>query len=44
MVNVLDESNKYVKEIHEELEKKDWRNILDEAQKKYEIQWPDDSE
>jgi hypothetical protein len=44
MVNVLDDSNKYVKEIQDELEAKDWRNVLMEAQKKYEIEWPDDRE
>lgn len=44
MVNVLDDSNKYIKQIQDELEAKDWRNVLEEAQKKYEIEWPDDSE
>lgn len=27
-----------------ELEKKDWRNVLDEAKNKYEMEWPNDSE
>lgn len=44
MVNVLDDSNKYIKEIQDELEAKDWRNVLAESEKKYEIEWPDDSE
>ena len=44
MVNVLDDSNKYIKEIQDELEAKDWRNVLMEAQKKYQIEWPDDRE
>ena len=43
-IDVLDDSNKYIKDVQEELEKKDWRNILDEAQQKYEIEWPDDRE
>lgn len=35
MVNVLNDSNKYVREIQDELEAKDWRNVLAEAQQKY---------
>jgi hypothetical protein len=41
---VLDESNKYIQEVQNDLEKKDWRNVLDEAKNKYELEWPDDSE
>jgi hypothetical protein len=41
---VLDDSNKYIQEIQEVLEKKDWRNVLDEAKNKCEIEWPDDQE
>ena len=41
---MLDDSNKYVKEIQDHLEAKDWQNVLAEAQQKVEIEWPDDSE
>lgn len=30
-INVLEDSNKYIKMIQNELEKKDWRNVLEEA-------------
>lgn len=43
-IDVLDQSNKYIQEIQNELQKKDWKNVLSEAQNKYEIQWPDDSQ
>lgn len=43
-INVLDDSNKYIQEIQNELEKKDWRNVLDEAKNKYEMEWPDDKD
>ena len=41
---MLDDSNKYIQEIQQTLEQKDWRRVLDEAQNKYEIEWPNDSE
>lgn len=41
---MLDDSNKYIREVQEELENKDWRGILAEAQNKYELEWPDDRE
>ena len=41
---MLDDSNKYIREVQEELENKDWRGILAEAQNKYQMDWPDDSE
>jgi hypothetical protein len=40
----LDDANKYVQEIQEHLEQKDWRKVLDDATYKYELEWPDDSE
>jgi|JI9StandDraft_1071089.scaffolds.fasta_scaffold945949_2 hypothetical protein len=43
-IDVLDDSNKYIREIQDELEKKDWRNVLEEAKQKYEIEFPDDRE
>ena len=39
-IDVLDDSNKYIKDIQNQLERKDWRNILNEAQRKYEVEWP----
>lgn len=30
-----------MREIQEQLEKKDWRDVLNEAQKKYSLDWPD---
>lgn len=43
-IDVLDDSNKYIKEVQDALEAKDWRNVLAEAQNKVEIEWPDDRE
>lgn len=43
-IEVLDQSNKYIQTIQEELQNKDWRNVLAEAQNKYEIEWPNDQE
>lgn len=43
-ISVLDDSNKYIQEIQNELEKKDWRNVLDDAKNKYEMEWPDDKD
>lgn len=43
-IDVLDQSNQYIQQVQTELEKKDWRNVLDEAQHKYELDWPDDTE
>jgi hypothetical protein len=34
-IDALEDSNKYVREIQDVLEKKDWRNVLEEAQHKY---------
>jgi hypothetical protein len=41
---VLDDSNKYIREVQDVLEAKDWRNVLADAQNKVEIEWPDDRE
>ena len=41
---MLDDSNKYIREVQDVLEDKDWRGILVDAQNKYEMEWPDDSE
>ena len=43
-IDALDDSNKYIKEVQEVLEDKDWRGILADAQNQYAIDWPDDSE
>lgn len=43
-IDVLDDSNKYIREVQDVLEAKDWRNVLAEAQEKVEIEWPDDRE
>ena len=43
-IEVLDSSNKYINEIQTQLENKDWRGILADAQNKYELEWPDDRE
>ena len=40
---MLDDSNRYVRDIQEYLEAKDWQNVLAEAQHKVQIEWPDDS-
>ena len=39
---MLDQSNKYINEIQNDLENKDWRGVLADAQNKYEMDWPDD--
>lgn len=36
-IDVLDDSNKYIREVQDELESKDWRNVLAEAQNKVSI-------
>lgn len=41
---MLDQSNKYINEIQNELENKDWRGVLADAQNKCQIEWPDDQE
>lgn len=41
---MLEDSNKYIAMMQREMEQKDWRGVLDEAQNKYELEWPDDSE
>lgn len=40
MVSVLDESNKYMAQVQQELEDKDWRSVVEQAAQKYEgIEW-----
>jgi hypothetical protein len=41
---VLDDSNKYIREVQEALEEKDWQGVLADAQTKCQIEWPDDRE
>ena len=41
---MLDDSNKYIREIQDHLENKDWRGVLEEAQNKCQLDWPDDRE
>ncbi len=41
-VDALEESNKHIDEVMKEMEAKDWQNVLLEAQKKYELEWPQD--
>ena len=43
-IDVLDNSNRYIREVQDELEAKDWQGVLADAQNKYEMEWPDDSE
>ena len=43
-IEVLDDSNKFIQTIQKELEDKDWRNVVDQAKNKYEMEWPDDTE
>jgi len=40
----LEQSNKYINEVQAQLEEKDWRGVLADAQNKYELEWPDDRE
>ena len=41
---MLDDANKYTKEIQDELEAKDWQNVLAEAQNKCQIDWPEEDD
>ena len=41
-IDALEDSNKYIKDIQNELERKDWQNVLAEAKQKTDIQWPED--
>lgn len=43
-VNVLEDSNKYIKMAQQEMENRDWRNVLEQAKNKYELEWPEDDE
>lgn len=45
MVNVLEESNKFMAKVQQELEDKDWRSIVEQSKEKYEgIQWEAEEE
>lgn len=42
---MLDESNKYMSKVQQELEDKDWRDVVAQAQVKYEgVEWKADEE
>lgn len=43
-VDVLEDSNKYINDVQQYMEKKDWRGILDEAKQKYEVEWPEEED
>ena len=43
-IEVLEDSNRYIREVQEALEDRDWRGVLPDCQNQYAIDWPDDSE
>lgn len=43
-ITALDDSNKYIKEMQELMEKKDWQGVIEEAKNKCELDWPQDQE
>lgn len=45
MVNVLDESNKFMAKVQQELDDKDWRSVVEQAKQKYEgVDWGTEEE
>ncbi len=45
MINVLDESNKYMAKVQQQLEDKDWRSIVEQSKEKYVgIEWEAEEE
>lgn len=39
-IDALEDSNKYIKDMQNLMQKKDWQGILDDAKNKYELDWP----